>query len=88
MISLLMGSWSHSVSKPVSLRCANGRLYGRLHLDDKVIEVKCTKPECGVKPGVVVLHYFDIYTGMMVDSKKFQDANRSSLFAQDKEKSA
>lgn len=50
------------------LRCG-GTMHGRM--EDNLLEVKCSRRSCGVRPGVVVLHTFDITTGQLVDTKQF-----------------
>lgn len=54
------------------LRCP-GHLHGLL-ADDNRLEVKCSSRRCGAKSGVVVLHYFDLSTGRLVETRKFRDA--------------
>jgi hypothetical protein len=46
----------------MDLRCANGTLLGVL-LPDGVLEVACRNRRCGKRPGVIVLHRFDVRTG-------------------------
>lgn len=52
------------------LRC-DGTMHGRL-VDPTHLEVKCVRRKCGYKPGVVVLHVFDITTGEF-ETHKFAD---------------
>lgn len=53
------------------LRCG-GRLHAKV-LDEQHLEVKCPRRACGAKPGVVVLHVFDIHTGELISTKTFAD---------------
>ncbi len=57
----------------LELRC-DGTLHGVV--DDDVIEVKCKRRACGVKPGVVFLHRFNLHTGEMVDTHQYQDPRK------------
>jgi len=52
------------------LRCDN-TMHGVIH--DGVLEVKCRNPRCGVKPGVVVIHQFDIATEMLINTERYRD---------------
>ena len=60
----------------MELRCDN-TMHGVVH--DGVLEVKCRNPRCGVKPGVVVLHQFDLQTGALIDTNRFRDPVRKEL---------
>lgn len=53
------------------IRC-DFKLHGIL-ISDGVLEVKCSSALCGKKPGVVVLHRFDVHTGNLIETKKFKD---------------
>lgn len=64
------------------LRCYN-RLHGIL-VEGGRIEVKCTQKNCGARQGVVVLHYFDVTTGELVDTKRFADP--AKVFNRDRKK--
>lgn len=55
----------------MQLRCDH-RIHGIVREENR-LEVKCTRRACGVVSGVVVLHYFDLTTGELVDTKKFSD---------------
>lgn len=55
------------------LRCP-GTMHGKL--DDDVIEVKCRRRSCGSKPGVVVLHRFNVHTGELVLTKRFAEPGK------------
>jgi hypothetical protein len=53
----------------MELRC-DSRLHGEL-VDNKLI-VRCRSVFCGKKPGVVVMHIFDLDTGK-VETKLYKD---------------
>lgn len=55
----------------MELRCEH-KMHGIL-MDNGLLEVKCSSAFCGSKPGVVVLHRFDVKTGMLVETKKYKD---------------
>lgn len=57
------------------LRC-EGTLHGVV--DDGVLEVKCRRRSCGVRPGVIVLHHFNLHTGELVETLKFQDPRKET----------
>ena len=59
------------------LRCG-GTMHGRI-LDDHRIEVKCKRRSCGHKPGVVVLHIFNIQSGELLDTKRFTDPRKGHV---------
>jgi len=42
---------------------------------DGMLEVKCNSNRCGARPGVVVLHYFDL-EGNLQDTKMYKDPGR------------
>lgn len=54
----------------MELRCG-GTMHGRM--DGFLLEVKCHRRSCGSKPGVVILHTFDVTTGELVSTKRFKD---------------
>lgn len=68
----------------VELRC-HGRIHGRIQSDHR-FEVKCHSRACGAKSGVVVLHYFDVNSGKLLETKRFKDAESSQMFNDKKEK--
>lgn len=41
--------------------------------DDGSLEIKCRNSRCGARSGVVVLHRFNLYTGHLIETKKFKD---------------
>lgn len=57
------------------LRCEGNTIHGRM-LNDTTLEVKCKRRRCGVKPGVVVLHTFNIATGDLIETKKYADPRK------------
>lgn len=57
------------------LRCP-GTLHARL--DGNLIEVKCKRRSCGVKPGVIVFHQFDLTTGELVRTVRFSDPRKDN----------
>jgi hypothetical protein len=54
------------------LKCASGRLLGML--DGKFVEIACRSARCGKRPGVVVIHRFDVLTGECVSTSQFKEA--------------
>lgn len=58
----------------MELRCKH-KLHGIL-IQDGILEIKCSSALCGKKPGVVVLHRFDVKTGQLVETRKFKDTPR------------
>lgn len=58
-----------------TLRCAGKTIHGRM-LDDHTLEVKCKRRACGVRPGVIVLHSFDIRTGEITETRKFANPRK------------
>lgn len=59
------------------LRCPS-RLHGKA-VDELTLEVKCDSRRCGAGQGAVVLHYFSLTTGELLDTKKYTDPQ--TLFA-------
>mgnify|MGYP000878768628 CR=1 FL=1 len=59
----------------MELRC-QAKLHGLIH-EHNLLEVKCNSRFCGARPGVVVLHYFDLSNGEMVETKRFSDLGGS-----------
>jgi len=53
------------------LRCA-GTMHGRL-LDSTHLEVKCKRRGCGYRPGTVVLHVFNLESGLLESTKQYAD---------------
>lgn len=54
------------------LRCA-GKLHGIVV--DGQLEVKCDSRWCGKRPGIIVLHRFDLETGK-VTTQRFKDPGK------------
>jgi hypothetical protein len=55
----------------MDLRCPS-RIQGII-TDTGLLEIKCSAKHCGAVSGIVVLHYFDLATGEMVDTKKYNN---------------
>lgn len=53
----------------IELRCPN-KLHGKVF--DHLVEVACNSARCGKRPGVVVLHRYDLLTGELVDTKRYK----------------
>lgn len=60
------------------LRCGGNTIHGRM-LNDHTLEVKCKRRACGVKPGVIVLHEFDIRTGKLIQTRQFANPRKESV---------
>jgi hypothetical protein len=56
------------------LRCGN-TMHGILR-EGRYLEVKCKRRPCGAKPGVVVLHIFDLTTGLLTGTKRYRDPHK------------
>lgn len=54
----------------MQLRCDH-KLHG--HIDGNVLEVGCQSRFCGKRPGIVVVHRFDVTTGKLIETKRFKD---------------
>lgn len=59
----------------MELRCDH-RLHG--HIDEGVIEFSCRSRLCGKRPGVVVIHRFDVTTGKLIETRRFRDPVKES----------
>jgi hypothetical protein len=55
------------------LRCGN-KLHGEL-IDEDTFEVKCGSRYCGARPGVVVMHQFNLRTRECV-TKRYKDPGK------------
>lgn len=55
-----------------NLTCASGRLLGII--EEHFVEIACRSTKCGKRPGVVVIHRFDMSTGECVSTKRYQEA--------------
>lgn len=60
----------------LELRCG-GTMHGRM--EDNLLEVKCSRRSCGVQPGVVVLHTFDVTTGKLVNTTKYASPPKEGM---------
>ena len=65
------------------IRCPS-RIVGKIA--DGRLEVKCRSEGCGARKGIVVMHYFDLLTGDLIETRKFQGPEK--LFNSKKEASA
>lgn len=54
----------------MEVRCDNKK---HAVIEDGVIQIRCGSAFCGKRPGVVVLHMFDVASGNMIDTKRFKD---------------
>jgi hypothetical protein len=57
----------------MDLRCDNGIKFGELDPEELTLEVKCRSRLCGARPGVVVIHEFDLLTGKELRTRTFRD---------------
>lgn len=55
----------------MQLRCPS-RIHG-IVVSEGRIEVKCGSKHCGAESGTTVLHYFDLATGELVETRKFKE---------------
>lgn len=55
----------------MELRCGTWILHGVV--EDGTIEVSCKSRRCGKRPGIVILHRFDLNTGKMLGTRRFQN---------------
>lgn len=53
------------------LRC-KAKKHGEV-IDDHTVEVKCDSRFCGAKPGTIILHKFDLKTGLLVETNQFKE---------------
>jgi hypothetical protein len=61
------------MTKPgdASLRC-DAKLHGII-VGTNIIEIKCNSRFCGAQSGIVVLHRFDVSSGLLVETKKYRN---------------
>lgn len=59
------------------LRCGT-TMHGRM-LDETTLEVKCKRRACGHRPGTVVLHEFNIQTGVLLKTKRYADPQKGQV---------
>lgn len=57
----------------MELRCQNRNLFGVVDDGQGTLEVACSNRLCGKEPGVVVRHRFDLSTGKVLKTMRFQD---------------
>lgn len=60
----------------VELRCEHKILFGVLYSEQGVVEFKCRSARCGARPGAVVIHRFDVHTGVLLKTYKFKDPGK------------
>lgn len=60
----------------MELRCEH-KMHGIL-ISDGILEVMCSSALCGKKPGVVVLHQFDVINGQLLGTKKYKDTPKTN----------
>lgn len=68
----------------MELRCPS-RIHGKIV--DGRFEVKCASKHCGKGNGIVVYHYFNLFTGDLIETRRFQDP-KVKFTTTDKEKEA
>lgn len=66
----------------VELRCPH-TMHGIIDTLRGIIEVKCRSSFCGSRSGIVVLHQFDLDTGVLLQTEKFRDPMRGKEVNQD-----
>lgn len=57
------------------LTCASGRLLGVV--DEMFVEIACRSTKCGKRPGVVVIHRFDMTSGDCVSTRRYTEAQET-----------
>jgi len=62
----------------MELRCEH-TMHGIV--EENVLEVKCKNNLCGARSGVIVLHRFDITTGMLLSTNKYKDPMKKEVKA-------
>lgn len=60
----------------MELRCDSRILHGIV--EDDTIEFVCRSQRCGREPGVVVLHKFDLGTGLLLKTTKLREPKEVS----------
>lgn len=53
------------------LRCGSRILHGK-H-EDGILEVTCRSRWCGKRPGVVIVHRFDLQTNELIETRQFKE---------------
>lgn len=59
-----------------NFRCPGNKLHAKLVQGR--LEVRCDSRWCGKRPGIVVIHRFDIVSGEMVDTVRFKSPHPPS----------
>lgn len=59
------------------LRCASKKHAVLIEEGSGLLEIKCDSRFCGARPGAIVLHRFDLTTGALVDTHKYNTQIRS-----------
>lgn len=62
----------------MEVRCASGKLHLVL-VEPGLIEVKCDRPSCGSRSGVVVLHRFDAASGKLLETLRFAEPPKGKV---------
>jgi hypothetical protein len=70
-----------AVASPIQLRCKS-KLQGIIKEradGTRVFEIRCKDKWCSERgAGIVVLHYFNVDTGELIETKKFRDPKVST----------
>jgi hypothetical protein len=59
------------------LKCSSGRLLGTT--EGHFVEIACRSTKCGKRPGVVVIHKFDVRTGECISTRQYKEAHDTTL---------
>lgn len=57
----------------MELRCDHGILAGVIDLESHTIEVSCKSRWCGKRPGVTVIHRYNLDTGELISTRQFRE---------------
>lgn len=64
----------------MELRCpARKKLFAVIDPDDNTIEVRCRNKVCGYGPGMVIIHKFDLSTGVVVGTHVFREPDQKGV---------
>ena len=55
------------------LRCDSKKHGVMITEGSGLLEIKCDSRFCGAKPGIVVLHRFDLATGDVVETQRYRE---------------
>jgi hypothetical protein len=66
----------------MELRCSS-RIHGVVVAEGR-IEIKCRSKHCGAESGTTVLHYFDLLSGELMETKRFKEPKE--MFNKQKER--